>query len=690
MKQAVKKLWILLLICGCVVNIPLLEVKAAASATTSVSGGDVEVGEEITVTVTISSRQSLGTYNLYVDYDADKLKFSDKNSGDFNGGGGRVKIVGGADTSEEKSASYDLIFIANKAGNSKISVSGSAYYFDEEAGEVRDMEVKSNSAKIKAKAPVVASNDNKLSSLSLQTDSASGNSTAVVLTPEFSPDVTEYQATFTYDVNKVIVSAIQSDPKATVAVTGTRIDLGDNITKIAVTAEDGSVREYIIRSVKTNDIPEEPTSEKDTEPTTPKPNKAEKNIYIEDMEKYLIIDISDAEIPEGFEESTYTYADKTVNVARGISKNLVLMYLADDEELTNAAFYIYDEADNSFYQMTNIQTDKKMYTIIKTPDSLEIPKGFVKKTVKINGTNVDSWVIEGNDEFYLVYAMNWKGKTGLYVYDRGEASMQRYMDAVAGNREEATGEASPNAGNSEEIESLYKTIDEIKGEYNNDRDIKWKVIIGLAVVCILLIILCIVLLQKLRDVEIIEEEEEISEDGGEPRELKLDMALQANEMSSGALAANIEDVVKEELGEMPTGESAEEIQEVRDMEDEEAATAEEVQDMQAATAEPEGKQPEPVRETVFVTPKEPEFIQPAEMRIVEPEVFEHARDVNSEKNQEEESMEAFEEEFTVSGLGFHDSDKPEKRKKNREPEPETEEIREEDDFEIEFVDINGD
>ncbi len=678
-----KKIIAILLICMCALSIRTVNVSAAASATTSVEGGSVEVGEEITVVVKISSKQSLGTFNLYVSYDSEKLKFSDSNSGDYNGGGGQVKIVGGADTSEEKSASYKLKFIANKGGTSKISVSGSAYYFDESAGEVVDMEVKSSSASVKAKAPVVASKDSTLSSLDIQSEAAGGKTTKVKLDPEFSPDVTEYHTTLTYDVNKLIVAANLSDPKAILATSGTRIDLGDNTTKIVVTAEDGSTTEYIIYSVKTTDLPEE-ESESDSEETTTKPDKATDNIYVDSMEKYIIIDLNGVEIPEGFEESTYTYDDKTVNVARGISKNLVLMYMADDEELTNAAFYIYDTENDSFYKMTNIQTDKKLYTIIKTPKDLKVPEGFTKKKVKIDGTNVDSWLLEGNDEFYLVYAMNWEGTTGLYVYDRAEGSMQRYIAAVAGADSEETEDSQIAEGSNEEIESLYSTIDSLKKDYKKDRDLKWKIIVALAVVSAILIILSSVLLMKMKDVEIVEEDEdedyESDEDESEtddtPKELKLDMAVQANEMSSGALAANIEDIVKEELGEMPEENTQEEQKE--------------------ADSSEKSNISEPVEYNV-----EPEFIQPAEMKIVDPKVFEQIVGAHENVKEEtdevkpedkvEQKDESTDEEFTVNG-GFEVENKKSKKNKKKNSAPKNESVveDEDDDFEIEFVDMDDD
>ncbi|MBQ4067819.1 MAG: cadherin-like beta sandwich domain-containing protein [Lachnospiraceae bacterium] len=638
MKQVIRKICVFLML---VMAVSVLKPTStyAATAKTSVSANDGKVGDTIAVNIQISSEDILGTYEIYIDYNESKLICPDGN--DVQGGGGRVKIIGGADMTQSSSASYTINFEAKAAGTSKIEVSGSAYYFDEATGDVVEMVVEPSSTKVKIKSEKKASTDNTLSDLSLQTDSATGISKPVKLDPEFSPEITEYHASFTYDVNKVVVSATQADPKATVEISGTRIDLGDNTTKITVTAEDGSVKEYIIYSTKTTDLPNPTTSEDETstEETTTKPEKADGNIYVEEMEKYIIIDIAGLELPEGFEESTYTYAEKTVNVARGISKNLVLMYLADDEEMTNGAFYIYDDKNDLFYKMCNIQTDKKLYTIIKTPDNLEIPEGFLEKKVKINGVNVDAWAIDGEDTFYLVYAMNWEGSKGLYVFDRSEGTMQRYIsDAVNTETDEEDGEQGQNVvTDNGELESVYATMNELKKEYKTDRDLKWKIIVGIAIVCVILIILCIVLLSKLKDVEIIEEED--VETPQEP-EIKLDMAQHANEMNIGVLAANVEEIVSEEEVEPEAEPLKEEAVEPEAEPLKEEAVEPEAEPLKEEAEEPTVEQTQQeVSDTGFKMPKEPEFVQPAEMKIVSPEVFEQIigfNDIGFEEDDDDE------------------------------------------------------
>lgn len=71
------------------------------------------------------------------------------------------------------------------------------------------------------------------------------------LTPEFDANTTQYAMTVGSNIDKLDIEAIAEDEKAKVEITGNEeLKLGDNIIKIAVTAEDGTVRTYMITVTK--------------------------------------------------------------------------------------------------------------------------------------------------------------------------------------------------------------------------------------------------------------------------------------------------------------------------------------------------------------------------------------------------------------------------------------------------------
>lgn len=637
MKRGSKKILIVLVMAILAMSLRIEYVYAAPTAKTSIESGKVGIGEEIVVHVSISSKQPIGTYNLYVRYDEEKLLFSDNNSSDYNGGGGQVRIVGGENTSDATEDSFELRFIGNKAGESPIAVFGSAYYFDEAAGKVVDMTVKSSQGKIKVtKGSSVEKADSTLTEIKVRTDSATGKSREVKLEPEFSPDITEYSAEVTFDVNELIVTATQSDEKSTVDISGTKMDLGDNTTKILVTADDGSTTEYLLHVKKTrsllNDAPDEPIEE-----TSTRPEMATKNIYLEALDKYIIIDFPVSKIPEGFEESTVEYDNKTVNAARGITKNLVLMYLADSEENKNGAFYIYDEKTNSFTRMANIQTDESMYTIVPLPKDVKIPNGFVKKKMKVSGSAVDVWVKKKNEDFCLVYAMNYEGQSSLYVYDKKEKTLQRYIEDAVKQDKDDEGTEEETTAYTEEVKQLYDTIENIKKDYKKDREFKWKIILSLAIVCVILLFLVYSFIKKLKRVEVVEVEHDGDSDSGVTDEK--------------------EPVAEEPVTEVPV--------------EEEPAAETPVDNSKA-------KQQAVEEQAAINYVPQDDFVQPAEMRIVDTVVFKAITGYDEEENKipEEPSKES-------------DSTKDEEVTTEKQSAEEVVEIvDEEDDFEIEFFNIN--
>ncbi len=88
------------------------------------------------------------------------------------------------------------------------------------------------------------SNDASLKSLSI---------TGVTLTPAFAPNVTSYVANIGTDINEVEVVAEVNNEKASREIKGnTELKDGENLVTVVVTAEDGTVKNYEIKLIKSN------------------------------------------------------------------------------------------------------------------------------------------------------------------------------------------------------------------------------------------------------------------------------------------------------------------------------------------------------------------------------------------------------------------------------------------------------
>ena len=459
----------------------------AASATVNISTSSVTQGKEVNVTVTISADSNIGAYNFYLEYDASVLEAV---SGFEGGGGGRVQLI--YDVPDEASLSKKLTktvkFKAIAPGKSDIKyvcINSDDGVIDYDT--IDNMSVTANNGTVTVNPPVVASKNNNLSSMTVAAVRADGSSYNVPLSPSFSKDVTKYNITVEEGVTDLVVAAKTEDAKAKIYVQWPNLDPGDNVTKVIVTAENGSKKEYVIN-----------TKVPVPETTTPAP--VEPITTVVDGVEYFIENVNDAvTLPEGFEASDYDYNGKKVVVGKGLVKELIVMYLTTGNGEAGKLF-IYDEVNNSFYPMANVAMSQKLYTIVKAPNGLIVPEGFVQSVLTIDGVELTGWKTDEVEGIYLVYAMNWEGKTGLYFYDTSESQMIKYFEMSA---EVGVGLDDYNSLVSEN-ESLKSQLakKDVEKEETDDSKVqlyKYIVFIALAVIVILVGVIILILLKKKKD-----------------------------------------------------------------------------------------------------------------------------------------------------------------------------------------------
>lgn len=591
MKSKLSKLVIGLF--ACMAMIYVMNVRAHAdSANVSVTSVSGTVGDTVSVSVQVTPDTD-AMAQLAVSYDTNFLEYV---SGGSNGVAGVVMDI----LDEVKAGATGEVVInfrLRQAGTTTISVADNTQIFAINGTSDTPMNINKSNGTVTINAATTASNDNHLSGLNVQAVSQNGDSTAVVYTPSFSPDVYEYRADLPATTTRLVVSTTLSDTNATTKVSGTRIDPGNNKTTITVTAEDGSQSQYILYTTRASETPTETTTENESQSEEATTDIDRSPKQVKSLNKYIIQDFSLIVIPEGFEEGRANYEGQTIAVLKGIAKELTLICLADDAQGTNAEIYIFNEASGAMDKMINITSTQKMYTIIPTDDGYAGPEGYTQTTLDINGNGVKAWIKEEGSEFYVVYAMNWNGEKALYVYDTKEQTMQRFLE---GNKSQSP-EDEPEEENKEYL-AMKKQYDDMYKEYVNDHDKKNKMIIALLVVMVLLVIGIVVLFVKRKGYHTHLPEEELEEIGGEEpqKELKLDMVAQVNETKAEKLAAEVSEVM-EELSEDKSEEKAENTSENQS---EDNITEELVQNPSA-------------EERIQTEREEPEDMEPFEIEFVD-------------------------------------------------------------------------
>ena len=397
-------------------------VSAAETARISVGSASTTVGEEVTVIVSIttSGQQTAGYIKL--SYDPGIIEYV---SGGTGGGGTVVLYTAGE-------SSVAVRFKAKAAGSSAISIADAVIG----VGAEDNATVSRSNGSIRVNAPANYSSDNNLKSLSISPG---------VLSPAFSPNVTEYTTSVGADCSALAVSAVANDGKAKVSISGKRMDPGKNTTTITVTAENGSKKVYKIYTTKDSSAAQEttaagmdgqtkPDDKKDPEAETKADGEAEnstdivgqsQNIVVNENEYRVLKDLSDHPLPQGYELITYDFNGLSVAAGKGINNKIILMYLENTDGNGESGFYVYDSVTKEFTPYIEIGQPAITYVILPITDNMEKPDGFELTKYNIGGRDVDV-LMGSSNEFCLFYGIDSNGVTGWFKYNCNDLTIQTY------------------------------------------------------------------------------------------------------------------------------------------------------------------------------------------------------------------------------------------------------------------------
>lgn len=385
----------------------LTNVKAAQTAHVSISSASANVGDEVTITITASSDVKIELCDLKINYDSSILQYV---KGFDTGGGGTGRLISPSATS------FEIVFKAINPGTATISVDKSTSYTS--SADEDYMSLTTSSGTVTAKAPASYSSDNTLKSLEISPGT---------LSPAFSPDRTTYNATVDADVTELVVSAAANDSAAKISISGRRMDPGSNTTTITVTAEDGSVKKYIIYTTRLEDGQEATTeAESKTEEVTETPSQTvnDDGTVTIDGKKYSVVqDYSGITIPDGYQEIDYDYNGQKINAIKGLKTGLILMYLESEDG--KGGFYIYDETAKTFSPYNTVAEPEITYVVLPITNSLEKPAGYALTKFTMNGKEVQV-LMDSDRQYCLFYGVSSLGEKGWFRYRVSDGTIQAY------------------------------------------------------------------------------------------------------------------------------------------------------------------------------------------------------------------------------------------------------------------------
>lgn len=376
----------------------------ASSANIKISApSSVYVGDTVKVSVTISSSNSLGSWQYSVAYDGAKLGDSSESQ----------MVASYADNSGKKSVTNTWTFKAKSEGSVTFSIPSIVVYaFDDDS----EMSLSgSKSATINIKKPNAVSGggsnggggNNSKPSIDYKYSDNNNLSSLVIEGHEFEFDKnkTDYNLTVPNDTTSVKVGATAEDGKARVSGIGDfEVKEGDNLIEVVVTAENGDKKTY-----KLNVVVEE---------ATPIEVKVDDDIYSVVRKADLLPDAIAI-----YKESTTLIKGEEVPCYYNEIADFYLVGLRDNEG--NVELYRYDAKEDKFYVYNQLQIGG-IYIALLDGDT---PNGYKLGTVKIGEKEYSAFIKD--DAYPLLYGINLEsGEKNYYSYDENEGTIQKLLKSA--------------------------------------------------------------------------------------------------------------------------------------------------------------------------------------------------------------------------------------------------------------------
>lgn len=360
-------------------------VKAASTSISVTSNKNmVIVGETVTITVKISSSDALGSWTF------DVVPSSNLSLIDSSFGGLYIRDV--VQSNNQKSKTYTFKFKAKSSGTGSVAIKNSKVYDWNESQMTTTNGSTSFKMMTQSELQASYSKNNNLKELSIE---------GYELSPKFDKDILEYTLELENGIESINVLATKEDSTASVSGTGEiAISEGVNQVKVVVTAQNGSTKTYIINVTVKELLPIEVTV---------------------DGKKYTVIRKSEF-MPTAsmyYEVSKETIHGEEVPAYYNAHTHFTLVGLKD--ETGNTGLFLYQNDTFKPYKEFNFNQ-----IAIYPLEASEIPKGYIKETMKIGDNSIIAYTKEG--AYPLVYGINLEtGVTRLYQYDKEENTLQRYI-----------------------------------------------------------------------------------------------------------------------------------------------------------------------------------------------------------------------------------------------------------------------
>lgn len=384
---------ILLTIIAAVLFIP--NIVFAASGTLAVSSASTGVvGNQLTVTVTMSSSTPIGSWEFDVSYDKSYLQLTSSTA--ESGGTHAVNYSGSGGV---KSKSYTYKFKVLKSGSTTIRVTSSdVYAYNDESNMSMSNGSKTVTLKTQEEIEASYSKDAYLKSLGVEGYS---------VTPEFDKEKYEYSLEVENSVEKVTINARVNDSNASLTGTGEKeLVEGPNKFEIVVTAQKGNSLTYTLTVTR-----------KELDPI--KVSVGNKELSIIRRKDNLPTELT------GMVETTVKYGDDEIPALHSDITNITVVGVKN--ESGDVFTYVFENG-KVLRPYIELSYDSKGIIPVNIEDNDNF-KNYKIKEIEIKGNTYKALVIKDDAEYAIIEGIDaTTADSVLYTYYITDGTLMPYND----------------------------------------------------------------------------------------------------------------------------------------------------------------------------------------------------------------------------------------------------------------------
>lgn len=418
----VKKISVIIMavIMAVTVLIPSHKAYAASGSMSITAPGEAIIGQNITVTIAMSSAVSILAMQFNFNYNAELFDYVSAEGADVGTTSPSGTIPFRDESSGKNKYEIKVVLKPKAIGTANFSATDMVALGVENNKKTR-IDLQSNSPTTQVMAEPETEDptfsDATLSSLSIAETS---------LKEPFAKWTINYSCSVPYDVTVLHISAKSSQGgKTEVGGPWDNLAVGNNVITVKSYAKSGKVMTYTINVNRASAPAPAPETEPATEPETETETEPVKDttVTIDGKEYVISKTFPEDEIPDGYTAGTLDISGDTIETATNDVTGLNLVYLTDADE--NGAIYIYDKETKTFEKYIAFKSGKNVYVYLDASHASEKPEGMAETKCEIQGTEVKVYTPDKDSEFVYFYAVNSKGERIWYVYDTVEKTIQR-------------------------------------------------------------------------------------------------------------------------------------------------------------------------------------------------------------------------------------------------------------------------